>query len=185
MNIVIAVLAVLVGAVACFAGTRFMKLIVTVVAFIVGWWILTSLISSNDEIVMLLIGVIGGLIGAMLSYFFFQVGLALLGLFIGYQVGLWIMDLLNIAPNNIIGLVIGIVSAIFFVVLALRYQVFMFAVITALVGASLLVAGLQRLLPALNVDLNITPAFALVAFVTLTIVGILVQTKGRFHRILS
>jgi Domain of unknown function (DUF4203) len=74
-----AVILVLAGAVACFAGYRLFRLVLAVYGFILGAMLASSLMGITNAAGMIAAGLVGGLVGALLFTFAYYVGIGILG----------------------------------------------------------------------------------------------------------
>jgi uncharacterized protein DUF4203 len=74
-----AVVLVLSGAVACFAGYRLFRVVLAIFGFILGAMLASSLMGITNTSGMLIAALVGGLIGALLFTFAYYVGIGLLG----------------------------------------------------------------------------------------------------------
>jgi len=81
-----AILILLGGTVACFFGYRMFRLVLTIFGFLVGVFVASSLVAPSDTTSMLVVGAIGGLIGAGILFAAYFVGVALFGAGIGERV---------------------------------------------------------------------------------------------------
>jgi hypothetical protein len=78
-----AVVLLLGGIVACFFGYRMFRLVLAIFGFIFGVFASSSLVAPSDTTSMLVVGVIGGLIGAAILFAAYFVGVALFGAGLG------------------------------------------------------------------------------------------------------
>jgi hypothetical protein len=74
-----AILIVLSGAVACFAGYRLFRVVLAIYGFILGAMIASSMMGSTNTVGMIVAAVVGGLVGALIMTFAYFVGIALIG----------------------------------------------------------------------------------------------------------
>jgi hypothetical protein len=74
-----AVVLVLSGAVACFAGYRLFRVVLAIYGFILGAMLASSLMGVTNTSGMLAAALVGGLIGALLFTFAYYVGIGILG----------------------------------------------------------------------------------------------------------
>jgi hypothetical protein len=74
-----AILLVLGGALACFAGYRLFKSVLALYGFILGAMIASSMMGVSNTIGMVVAAVIGGLAGALILVFAYFIGIALVG----------------------------------------------------------------------------------------------------------
>ena len=78
-----AVLLVISGAVACFAGYRLFKIVLGVYGFILGAMIASSMMGVSNTTGMVVAALVGGIAGALLLVFAYFVGIALVGAGLG------------------------------------------------------------------------------------------------------
>lgn len=160
MQILVALFAVAIGLAIAFFGYRFLWVLLPIWGFFAGLWLgVTGLQTLFGEgflvgVSGLVIGVVLGLIFAVLSYLFYFVGVAILGGSIGY--GLTVSLLvggLGMNANFIVWLIAIVVAVLFAVViLALNIQKYAVIVITALGGASATLGGILLLFNQVSMD---------------------------------
>jgi hypothetical protein len=78
-----ALLLVLSGAIACFAGYRLFRLVLGIFGFLFGAWVASSMMGVTNTVGMLAAAILGGLIGALILVFAYFVGIALIGAGLG------------------------------------------------------------------------------------------------------
>ena len=81
-----ALLLILGGAVACFAGYRLFRVVLGIFGFMFGAWIASSMMGATNTAGMLIAAVLGGLAGSLILVFAYFVGIALLGAGLGAAV---------------------------------------------------------------------------------------------------
>src|SRR5206468_3699384 len=74
-----AIVLVLSGAVACFAGYRLFRLVLAIYGFILGAMLASSMMGITNTTGMIVAGFVGGLVGALLFTFAYYVGIGILG----------------------------------------------------------------------------------------------------------
>jgi hypothetical protein len=74
-----AIVLVLSGAVACFAGYRLFRLVLAIYGFILGAMLASSMMGITNTTGMIVAGFVGGVIGALLLTFAYYVGIGILG----------------------------------------------------------------------------------------------------------
>ena len=74
-----AIVLVLSGAVACFAGYRLFRVVLAIYGFILGAMLASSMMGITNTTGMIVAGFVGGLIGALLFTFAYYVGIGILG----------------------------------------------------------------------------------------------------------
>ena len=78
-----ALVLVLAGAVACFAGYRLFRYVLALFGFILGAMIASSTLGINNIVGMLVAALVGGLVGAGILMFAYFIGIALVGAGVG------------------------------------------------------------------------------------------------------
>ena len=71
------------GGVACFAGYRLFRVVLAIYGFIAGAMMGSSMMGSSNTIGMLIAALFGGLVGAVVLFFAYFVGIALIGAGLG------------------------------------------------------------------------------------------------------
>jgi hypothetical protein len=183
------VVLVLVGLVACFAGYRLLRAVLTIYGFLLGAFFASALVSPGDTVAMLVALAVGGLLGAVALYAGYFVGVGLLGAGLGSTVAYSVWHQWH-------GTDPGVFVIMFFAAVGAGLAVTMQRVIvilaTAFLGSQTAVAGalalMSRQVPKRGVDdvwighLGI-PQFGrqwtFVAWVALGIVGTVVQLRTR------
>jgi Domain of unknown function (DUF4203) len=74
-----AIVLVLSGAVACFAGYRLFRIVLAIYGFILGAMLASSMMGITNTTGMVVAGFVGGLVGALLFTFAYYVGIGILG----------------------------------------------------------------------------------------------------------
>jgi hypothetical protein len=133
-----AVLLVVGGAIACFAGYRLFRTVLAIYGFILGALMASSLVGSTNAIGMVLAAVVGGVVGAIVLTFAYFVGIALIGAGLGALVAhvTW-TQLQPTDPPAAVIIALAVLGAIGAMVL----QRYIIVVGTALVGAWTLILG--------------------------------------------
>ena len=78
-----AVVLVLAGTIACFAGYRLLRIVLALYGFVLGAMIASSLIGTTNTVGMIIAEVAGGLVGALILVFAYFIGIALMGAGLG------------------------------------------------------------------------------------------------------
>lgn len=131
------------GAVACFAGYRFFRIVLGIYGFIIGAMLASSMVGSGSHVGMLAAAVLGGLAGSVVLVMAYFVGIALIGAGIGALVGqaAWSW----FAPGDPHWIVI-VVVAIAGAVGAMWLQRYVIIVSTAFAGAWTMMVGAANIL---------------------------------------
>jgi hypothetical protein len=137
-EIPVAIVLVISGALACFAGYRFFRVVLGVYGFILGAMIASSLMGVSNTVGMIVAALVGGLLGAVLLVVAYFVGVALVGAGLGTLIAqlTWAQLQTGDAPWQLVMLasVIGAIGAIVL-------QRFVLIVGTAFGGAWTLIIG--------------------------------------------
>jgi Domain of unknown function (DUF4203) len=133
-----AVLLVLGGAVACFAGYRLFRFVLAIYGFILGAMLASSMMGSSNTMGMIVAALVGGLVGALIMTFAYFVGIALIGAGMGALVahvfwGQW----RSVDPPALAVIGLSIVGAIG----AMLLQRYVIIISTAFSGAWTMIVG--------------------------------------------
>lgn len=135
-NGVLRLLMLLGGIVLLVAGWRVSNLIVVIAGFLIGALIASSLVTTNEMLVEVAALVIGGLVGALLSYFLYYVAVFLLGAYIGIMLTNALASAVGLVPVSAIALLIGgVIGGIVLIGISLEFMI----LFSALIGAQILV----------------------------------------------
>lgn len=138
-----AILLVLGGAVACFAGYRLFKTVLAIYGFILGAMLASSLMGGTNTVGMVVAAIVGGVVGAVILVFAYFVGVALVGAGLGalvVHVG-WTQFATG-DPPAVLVIVFSILGAIGAIVL----QRYVIIVGTAFAGAWTMIIGTLALM---------------------------------------
>ena len=126
------------GTVACFAGYRLFRIVLAIDGFIAGAWLASSTMGSGNAAGMLVAALVGGIIGAVVLFFAYFVGIALagagLGAFIAHMA--WNRTLTTDPPVLIV-----VLFAAMGTIVALMLQRYVIIVTTAFSGAWTVIVG--------------------------------------------
>ena len=149
----IGLLALVVGAAFCLAGYRFLLFLLPIWGFFAGFSIGASAIVALfgggflSTTSSWLVGIVVGLICAVLSYLFYYAAVVVLGAAVGYLLGTGFMALLGFQPGFLTFIVGVVVAAILgAAVVLVNAPKLLLIVLSALGGAATLVAGLLLIL---------------------------------------
>jgi hypothetical protein len=137
--------AIVVGILICFWGYRMLKVTLGLMGAVVGascGWALGLAWAPQSAGLALVCVVLGAVVGALLCIWLFFLGIFLLGASAGTAVATAVFNGLGRQPELLIVLIVAVV----FGVLALVLQKFMIVISTAFSGSYLLVAGILQLL---------------------------------------
>ncbi|MFC2036893.1 DUF4203 domain-containing protein [Chloroflexota bacterium] len=145
-TVTLALFAVLLGVAFCFVGYRFFLVMLPIWGFFGGFWIgayTVSLILGGGFLATttgLVVGFVVGIIGAVLSYLFYLVGVAIIAASFGGALGSGVMGALGFDPGLIMAIVTivsGLIAA--GLTLLLNLQKYVIIILTAVAGAVLIV----------------------------------------------
>ncbi len=128
---------VAVGLLACFAGYRLFRAVLTLYGFVIGALFASTLVAPSQTMAMIVALVAGGLVGAGIMYFAYFVGVMLVGAGLGALAGQALWTEFFGGPNAIVTLVLAVVGA----VVAVKVQRYVIVIGTAFIGAQTAVAG--------------------------------------------
>jgi hypothetical protein len=183
------VLLVVVGLVACFAGYRLFRAVLTIYGFLLGALFASTLVSPGNIVAMLVALVVGGLVGAVALYVGYVAGVGLVGAGLGATIGYtaW-QQWRGGDPGILVVLFFGAVGAGLAVVLQRTIVVVATAFLgsqTAVAGALALLSGRPPRRPGVEDvwvgHLGIPPfgwRWTFVAWVVLGIAGTIVQLRS-------
>jgi len=194
MTLVIAILALLVGAAFCFGGFRFFLILLPIWAFLVGFNVGTDAISaifgdgSFATVTSWVVGFVVALVFAVLSYLFYWVAVVLLGAAVGYAIGASAWGLIG-NEHGLVAFVIGIICAFALgaVTLFLNVPKYLVVLLSAIGGAATILAGWFLLIGKISSDqvywttvgaLIKDSWFYLIVFAALAVAGLVVQMRA-------
>jgi Domain of unknown function (DUF4203) len=133
-----AILLVLGGAVACFAGYRLFRVVLAAYGFILGAMIASSLMGITNTVGMVVAAIVGGLVGALLFTFAYYVGIGILGAGIGaFLVHVFWDYAKHVDPPAVAVIAASLVGAVG----AMLLQRYVIIVSTAFAGAWTMIVG--------------------------------------------
>jgi len=194
MTLVIAILALLVGAAFCFGGFRFFLILLPIWAFLVGFNVGTDAISaifgdgSFATVTSWVVGFVVALVFAVLSYLFYWVAVVLLGAAVGYAIGASAWGLIG-NEHGLVAFVVGIICAFVLgaVTLFLNVPKYLVVLLSAIGGAATILAGWFLLIGQISSDqvywttvgaLIKDSWFYLIVFAALAVAGLVVQMRA-------
>lgn len=138
-----AVLLILGGALACFAGYRLFRLVLGIYGFILGAMIASSVMGTGSTVGMVVAAIAGGLVGSIVLVLAYFVGIALVGAGLGALLGSAVWSWVSPGdPPVLLIIVVSIAGAIG----AMLLQRYVIIVGTAFGGAWTLMLGVSNLL---------------------------------------
>ena len=156
-GIVIGIVALLVGAALTFAGYRFFLILLPIFGFVAGFYVgsaaVTALFGDGflSTVTGWLVGLVGGVAFAVLSYLFYYVGVVILAAAVGASIGSGVMAWLGFDPG-LLTLIVAAAAAIVVAVAAMILAVpkYLVIVLTAVAGASTLIGGVLLIVGVLK-----------------------------------
>ena len=125
------------GLVSWAAGFRFFRLVLTLFGFYLGVLIATAALGPSDKLMLALAGLGGGVVGALIMFFGYFVGVALVGAGIGALAVHMIWSRLGSDPHPAVVVLAAVAGA----AAAMALQRYVIIVATAFAGAWTLVLG--------------------------------------------
>jgi hypothetical protein len=186
-----AVVLVVSGLLACFAGYRLFRVVLAVYGFILGAAIASSVMGPGEQTAMIIAAVIGGLIGAVLLNLAYFVGVALIGAAAG---ALLLHTTWAYFATGDPHVALVVVCAIAGAVIATNLQRWVIIVATAFGGAWTLIIGVAAVMgnraakvAAASSDvwvfypMNLEPGrrWLLAVWAVLGLVGVAVQSRSK------
>lgn len=137
-----AVLLVIGGLLSCFAGYRYFRIVLILYGFILGVLIATSIVGAGSTPQLVVAAIVGGLLGALILYWAYFVGVALVGAALGAFIVHAIWAQLGRDPHPAVVIILAVAGA----AAAMVLQRYVIIVATAFGGAwTSIVGGLALL----------------------------------------
>jgi hypothetical protein len=135
-----AIVLLLGGAVACFAGYRFFRVVLAIYGFIFGAMLASSVMGISNHLGMLIAALIGGILGAVLFTFAYYVSIGLIGAGMGAYLLHVVWDYAKRSEPPSVAVIIAAVAG---AVIAMALQRYVIIISTAFSGAwTMIIAGL-------------------------------------------
>jgi len=135
-----AIVLLLGGAVACFMGYRFFRVVLAIYGFIFGAMLASSVMGISNHLGMLIAALVGGILGAVLFTFAYYVSIGLIGAGMGAFLLHVVWDYAKRSEPPSVAVIIASVAG---AVIAMALQRYVIIVATAFSGAwTMIVAGL-------------------------------------------
>jgi hypothetical protein len=132
-------LMVLSGIIAWAAGYRLFRLVLTLNGFIFGAWVASSMFGASDKTLLVFAALGGGAVGALIMFFGYFVGVALVGAGIGALAVHMFWSRLGNDPHPVVVILAAVAGA----ASAMALQRYVIIIATAFAGAwTLLLSGL-------------------------------------------
>jgi len=132
-----AILLVLGGLVACFAGYRFFRTVLVLYGFVLGALIATSLVGAGNTTQLVVAAIAGGVVGGLILYLAYFVAVALVGAAFGAFVVHAIWAQVGNDPHPLVVILFSIAGA----AAAMVLQRYVIIIATAFGGAWTLIVG--------------------------------------------
>ena len=132
-----AILLVLGGLVTCFAGYRFFRTVLVLYGFVLGALIATSLMGAGNTTQLVVAAIAGGVVGGLILYLAYFVGVALVGAAFGAFVVHAIWSQVGNDPHPLVVILFSIAGA----ATAMVLQRYVIIIATAFGGAWTLLVG--------------------------------------------
>jgi hypothetical protein len=126
------------GAVACFAGYRLFRVVLAIYGFILGALLASSLMGISNHAGMIVAAVVGGVIGALLFTFAYYVCIGLIGAAMGTLLLHIIWDYAKHTEPTTVAVIIASVAG---AVIAMALQRYVIIVSTSFSGAWTIIVG--------------------------------------------
>jgi hypothetical protein len=181
-----AVVLIIGGAIACFAGYRFFRLVLAIYGFILGALMASSMMGVGNSVGMVVAALVGGAIGAVVLVLAYFVGIALVGAGLGallaHELWYWIR------PGDPPALIV-IVAALIGAIAAMVVQRYVIIVGTAFGGAWTMIVGFMNAFSTRGITRLSSPTevwilypqstsgegWAPIAWLVLGVIGVVVQ----------
>jgi hypothetical protein len=135
------------GALACFAGYRLFRVVLGIYGFILGAMIASSVVGVSNTVGMVAAAIVGGLIGSVVLVLAWFVGVSLVGAGIGVLIAHLVWSGLNGSDPPAVAVIAAAIAA---AIGAMFVQKYVIIAGTAFGGAWTIVVGAVNLLPAVQ-----------------------------------
>jgi len=159
------IIPILLGVALLFLGRKLFWLFVAVVGFVVGTSLASQFLQGQSETFILIIGLLGGVIGALLAIFMQRLAVAAAGFVAGGYLMVTVLGWLGMGSQGVTWLPFLIGGAIGALLVAVMFD-WALIFLSSLVGAELVVNGLGA-----------RPSISLLLLVVLLVVGMVVQSR--------
>ena len=160
------VLRILVGIALLLLGRKLFWLFVGGIGFIVAMDLTLRLLPQSAPLVAIVVGLLVGVIGALLAVFIQEAAVGVAGFLAGGAIVLSLIDLLGMGEMTVLAWVLVVVGAVIGLALTLALLEWALIVLSSLSGAGLVAQAI-----------DVTPPLALVVFAVALVVGIIVQAR--------
>lgn len=147
-DVIVALFALGIGVLFCFYGFKVMRILFPLWGLVAGYWFgaeLVHLITGDGFLSTALgigVGIVCGLVAAVLAYLYYAVSLILFMGVVGYWLGAGFINLIGI-DSNVLEVLVGLALAIVLVLgsIFVNMPKYVLLVLTAFAGAALMVAA--------------------------------------------
>lgn len=130
------------GAIACFAGHRLFRIVLAIYGFIAGAMLASSVMAGSNTAGMVVAALVGGVLGSLLLFFAYFVGIALVGAGFGAAVAhLGWTRLYAVDPPTLVVIILAALGTVGSLIL----QRYVIIVSTAFSGAWTMIVGVLAL----------------------------------------
>lgn len=158
-NIVVGIIAVLIGALLCFRGYVTMRLIISLFGAFVGFVLGAGLVAGVTDsgfgqlAVSWLVGIVGAVIFGVLAYLSYQLAVIIGMAGIGFTIGTSLMAAAGVG-SQVATLAVGVIAGVLLAVIAIATDLpaIILVILTALAGASVTVTGIMVIAGAIGLD---------------------------------
>lgn len=158
-DIIVALFALGIGVLFCFYGYKVMRILFPLWGLVAGYWFgarMVELITGNGIMSTALgiaVGIVCGLVAAVLAYLYYAVSIVLFMGVIGYWLGVGLLKLIGVDHglfSTLVGLALGAVLVIGSIFVNMPKYVLL--VLTAFAGAALMVAAVLLVSRVINLE---------------------------------
>lgn len=192
-DVVVGIVAIVVGALFCFRGYLAMRFIIPVWGAFAGFGLGAGLVASFDDdgflrsLAAWLVGIAVGMVFAVVAYLYYEVSVLIAMASIGFTIGAAAMVALDVSWSWVVILVGVLAGALLaFVAIAADLPTVLLVVLSAMAGAVAIVAGLMLVFGQLETGDFTSSAFTerveddwwwYVIYVVLAVAGLVGQTR--------
>jgi hypothetical protein len=175
------------GIMNCFFGYRWFRVLLGIWGFFLGGALGMSLVAQAAPLVILIVGIVSAILGAIAILVLFRVAVFLVGAVLGYSLTLALLTNLRVPGNVLLWALLG---AVIFGALALWLNQYFIILVTAFSGASAILTGVTLILTgeqailafrqreAIQTAFDNPPALVGVFWLLLALAGIAIQYRG-------
>ena len=189
MGLLMGIILLVVGLIACFFGRRYYRLVLALVGFVVGYYAVSGLLTAQGDAVQVIGGIVAGVVVGFLFWSFYKMAYILFGIALGLTVAALIGRAFNL--DGTVFTILTIVLAIIGGFLGTSIADLMIRLSTAFGGATQAIGGVAAIAAALNIALPLADPthggattdstagiITIVAVIVLGVIGFLFQTRS-------